>query len=95
MGMGECNWYSDWAMGWTKWISNPSRRKFSHLQIRPYSVAYSASTVMAAEVKWPVCAGDHSPPSTADVETEWSYTSTSLSPPRCRRGIYGTNLPLL
>jgi hypothetical protein len=33
---------------------------------------------------------DRSPPSSAKVETQWSYVST---PPPCLHGAYGTNLP--
>jgi hypothetical protein len=28
------------------------------------------------EVKWAGCEADHSPPSSAEVKDEWSYTST-------------------
>jgi len=33
--------------------------------------------VLTPEVKWTVREVDHSPPSSADVKNEWSYTSTS------------------
>jgi len=46
-GWRGCNMYSDYARGWVEWISNPSQRKFSFLQTRPYFVAYAATTSMA------------------------------------------------
>jgi hypothetical protein len=39
---------------------------------------------LSLEVKRPVRAADHSPPSSAEVKNEWSYTSTS---PVCLHGV--------
>jgi hypothetical protein len=40
------------------------------------------------EVRWPEHEADHSPPSSAEVKNEWSYTPT---PPLCLQGMHRDN----
>jgi hypothetical protein len=42
-------------------------------------------SVLSLEVKRPGCEAGHSPPSSAEVKKEWSYTST---PTMCHHGEY-------
>jgi hypothetical protein len=64
------------------WGSNPSRgKRFISSSKHPdwlwdYLVSYSVGTGSCfLGVKWPGCEIDHSPPSGAGMESEWSYTS--------------------
>ena len=56
----------------------------SHVLWRPPSLPFSGYRVSLLEVKWPVREADHSPPSSAKVKTELSYSYTL---PVCVHGV--------
>jgi hypothetical protein len=67
------------TMGWTVWGSNPGGGKI--FRTRPDwpwgpPSPCKMGTGSFLGVKRPGCGADHPPPSTADVENEYSYTST-------------------
>jgi len=75
------------------WGSNPGRgqRFFSSLKVRlalgPTQLSVQWVLWFLLEVKWPGPVVNHSPPSSAKVKNEWSYTS---APPKGVMIIFNT-----
>jgi hypothetical protein len=73
-------------MGWTVWDSNPGMGKKLCLRLKQtgfeaHPASYSmAKVVVSLGVKRSGRDVNYSPPSTTEVENEWSHTSTPLVP---------------
>jgi hypothetical protein len=67
-------------MGWKAGGSNAGRVKQREQTSRPAGGTILPPILWVPGVKGPGCDTDHSPPSSAEVENEWSYTCT---PPTC------------
>jgi hypothetical protein len=77
--------YSEYATGWTVWVSNPVGGKiFFCPPKRPdrlwgsHSLLFNAYRGLFLGVKRPGCEVNQSPSSSAEVKIEWNYTSTVL-----------------
>jgi hypothetical protein len=86
-----CSWYSEYATCWTVWGSNPhSGKKFFSSPKRPDwlwgppSLLFNGYRGSLSGVKRPGREVNDSPPCSAEIKNEWSYTSI---PPTCLHGL--------
>jgi hypothetical protein len=73
---------SGFESGWSKRLT--SSPKHSHHLWGPHILLFNGYWGSFLGVKQSGCKVHHSPPSSAEVENEWSYIS---APPRCHHGV--------